>query len=467
MEDKIMNALDNFDIEDVDKLLKDSNIGFDIDKKTKAKINSMAYKKTGINNKRFFYRKLLASAAIILIILTSLFTVGLDNIVGALGKYFAFIPNYGIIENNNTILYVIDQQNLKTENDSYTMLINNALATEDTVSISLRIEKKDFDEEKLMKKKQEEWDRLVKTNQMKELNLFLMAGDKKYTPSNWLSGGGGISKNIYANFELNPEDINTETVYKIKYIDSNLSSRFRFENYKSFDSLEQIGSTGYNNNISITAVANRNEDILEVDLYPINKSEYDIYSFNKKDGDGYMNMDLHLMTSTGKKEYRTPDGYMNLNNKFYFDVSCDEKDFVLNIPYIMVKNHESKRTSLKIPNEGEKIAVNKEIKFKDSIVKITEVEKVTVEGNEHGALKIYFEYENKNENKIIRSFHINRVNLLGIPQGGGYSWDTDEKGIIKYVCYNLEEGEDRVLRINIENPVYYLLGEYNLELEVD
>ncbi len=64
------------------------------------------------------------------------------------------------------------------------------------------------------------------------------------------------------------------------------------------------------------------------------------------------------------------------------------------------------------------------------------------------------------------NFNINRVNILGIPQGGGYSFYNYRKGIQKHICYNLKECEDRVLRINIQNSVYYLLGEYNLELGI-
>jgi len=64
------------------------------------------------------------------------------------------------------------------------------------------------------------------------------------------------------------------------------------------------------------------------------------------------------------------------------------------------------------------------------------------------------------------NFNINRVNILGIPQGGGYSFYNYRKGIQKHICYNFKECEDRVLRINIQNSVYYLLGEYNLELGI-
>lgn len=447
-------------------------LNFDIDKKTKNKINSMTINKAGISKakiskKRFFNRKSTASAAIILIVFTFLFIANFDGIVEALGKYFAFIPDYGIIENNKTIEYVIDGKNLKAENSDYIMYIGNALATKNTVNIFLRIEEKNYDEEAFMKKKQEEWEMLIETDEMKEDGIFLIIGDKKYNISSFSSSGGGKTTDIYADFEVKPEDINTQEIYKIGHVDYDLSLQFKLKRYDSFDSLEEIGSTGYNNNISITAIATKHNNMLEVELYAINKTEDIIHSFNNMYDSGYMGKDLHLITNTGEKEYTTSDGYANVNNKFYFNLSKDDKDFVLNIPHIVVKNNESEKVSLKIPNKGEKITINKEINFKDSIVKITEVERVITEGNEHGALKIYFEYENTNENKILNSFHLNRINILGITQSGSYSADIDENGVLKSICYDLEEGEDKILRISIENPVYYLLGQYNLELEVD
>jgi hypothetical protein len=278
-------------------------------------------------------------------------------------------------------------------------------------------------------------------------------------------GGGGRIDIITVDFKLDSTDINTKTIYRIKYGDYDLQAEFKLKSYASFDTLEEIGPTETHNDISITAVAERKDGKLEVQLYPINKSGYNIKAYTKEYGKGYGVKDLSIETSNGTKTYITPGSYMSPNSKFIFDVSQDEKDMLLKIPYLIVQSNESKNIDLIVPKSGEKLQLNERVEFKGSTMIVTDVERVSDHGGEYGALKIGLRYENHDKNLIMQSAGYTRTNFWGMPGGGGYSFDPDGNGVVSTVYYDLQKGENNKLYLKVGNPSYYLLGEYDLKLK--
>lgn len=462
MEDKIFDALDTLDINQTDKLL-DTDINMNIDSVSLKRIKKAVYKKAGLKKSKHLIKKgLTVTAAALVLAMLSMATIGVDNVANAFNRLFSFIPGYAIVENNKNIEYVIEKQNIQVENSDVSITIKNAIAIKDNITISLELEKKNFDESKALEGMQKEWEELEKGGQLKKPIIVLYANGKEYKTDNYSAAGGGSTESIAANFQI--ENINTQTTYKLEYKEYNLSLAFKLKAYDSFDSLEEIGPTTILNDISITAVSNIKDNKLEVELYPINKSKYQISSFAKVFDNGYEGKDLNLQTSNGIRKYTAPDSSMGANNKFYFDISPDDKDLVLKIPYLIVASNESQNISLKIPNEGEKLTLNEKVEFTDSTMIITDVERIKSDENEYGNLKINFRYENSDKNKIMYNAQFNRTNILGAIEGGGYSCEPDQNDILKSVYYGLEKGENSELRLKISKPEYYLLSEYSLEL---
>lgn len=466
MEEKIIDALDTLDINQTDKLLE-SDIKMNMDSATLKRIKKAVYTKAGLKKSKHIIKKgLTVAAAALVLAMLSMATIGVDNVANAFNRLFSFIPGYAIVENNKNIEYVIENQNIQVENSDVSITIKNAIATKDNITISLELEKKNFDESKMLEEKQKEWEELNKGGRLNKPIIILYVNGKEYKTGNYSVGGGGPTEHISADFQIEPENINTQTTYKLEYKKYNLSLDFKLKAYDSFDSLEEIGPTTILNDISITAVSNRKDNKLEVELYAINKSKYQISSFSKVYDKGYEGKDINLQTSNGMLEYTTPGSSMGANNKFYFDISPDAKDLVLKIPYLIVASDESRNISLKIPKEGEKLTLNKKVKFEDSTMIITEVERIKDAGNEYGNLKMNFRYENSDKNKVMYNAQFNRINIVGITQGGGYSSEIGENDILKSVHYGLESGENSELRLKISNPEYYLVGEYSLELSL-
>jgi len=306
---------------------------------------------------------------------------------------------------------------------------------------------------------------LEKGGQLKKFNITLHANGKEYKTDSYVIGSGGKTEIVTVNFKVDEEIIDSKTTYTLEYSDYNLPLDFKLKAYDSFDSLEEIGPTGTINDISITAVTYRKDNKLEVELYSINKSKDRISSFTKVGDNGYKAENLRLQTSGGLREYTTPGSTMGTNNKFYFDISPEDKNLVLSIPYLTVESAEDQNISIDIPKEGEKLTLNKKIKFKDCTMIVTDVERTKASGNEYGALRMNIQYENKDKNKVMCNAQFARINWLGITQSGGYGSKPDQNDVIKTVEFYLEKGEDSVLRLKIENPEYYLVGEYKLEIK--
>lgn len=453
MEDKIIAALDNLTIDQTENLLSD-NFELTISQKDLRRMKKSVYHKIGSNKQRGVYisKKLVAWAAALVIVLTSLSLVGIDNVAAAIDKVLSFIPGYGIIENNMSIDYVLAQP-VSGENEQVELLLNNAIATSDSITVMFTLERKNFDENQFPKGEQET---------LFNDKVVLYTGERKITEYLGYSSGNGKRDTSRFSYDLKPEEIGTEQTYKLEYSDYGISLEFKLENYDSYHSLEDIGATGYNNDISITAVPTFLDGKLQVDLYAINKSNYILRSFCMDDK-AYRNDDLRLETNSGVKTYTVPDGYDGVNGRFLFDIQPTDIDFRLKIPCITVKSSEEEDIVLRIPQEGEKVSVNQKIEFKDCIMTIVDVEKTpSHQRDDYGALKMTIEYANKTNNKIMLHPDFFRTNFFGNGQSGSWSAEVDENGIYTVVYFDLDKGESGKLRLKIKDPLYCLTNEYTL-----
>ncbi|OPX46045.1 hypothetical protein CLHUN_05200 [Ruminiclostridium hungatei] len=464
MEEKLIYELDRLDTHQTDSLLNEK-LAFELDRKALKRIKSSVYKKAGLSRARSLLKKaaaVVAAAIVLLAVSTAL--VGVENVAEAFSRLFGFIPGYGIVENNQDIKFIARESKLRAENNQAIMTVRTVLAGKNSLSISFEVEKKAFDESKALEEKKE-LEELLKRDALKKPDIRLFIKGKEYRSSSSSTGGGGKLENTHIYFEIPEELINDKISYTLVNNQFGLSLDFTLQPCASYGSLQEIGPTDVKNNISITAVPKKDGNRLEVELYTVNKSKFNIYSYAKEDDKGYKGMDISLMTSSGRHGYKTPEGYMGANNRFYFDVNPEEAKLVLNIPYLIVEGAESSVVSLTVPEEGKILKLNKEVAFEDSTMIITQVEKVARPENEYGALRISLACKNSNPGMVLKNTAFNRVDTFGITKGGGYLSVPDENGIIKAIEYELEQGENDKLRLNISRPQYYLLGEYNLEID--
>lgn len=461
MEDKIIMLLDHLTVEQTEMLLNE-DIDMKISHKEMHRIKNSVHRKIGFKRLKAVYvpQKLAACAAALFILFISLSFIGLNNVAAAIDKFFSFIPGYGIVENNESIQYILSQP-VSVENNNVKFSLMNAIATKSGITVTFSLERKNYDDQQLIKDKQAERESF-QNGSSSHPNVVLYAGEYKITEYTGYTGGSGKSDMSTFSYDLKPDEISTSETYRLEYADYALLLKFKLKNYSSYHTLEEIGATGYNNDISITAVPTFSDGQVQVDLYAINKNGYILDSFSKT-GKKYLGDDLHLETDSGIKSYTIPDGYGGVNGRFLFDIKPEDKNFTLTIPYISVKSDEEKDIALKIPTEGEKVSVNLKIKFKDCNMTIVDVEKTLSHHiGEYGELKMTIKYENKSENKIMLHPEFIRTDFFGNAQSGAWSADMDENGIYTTVYYALNKGESGKLRLKVYEPVYLLTDEYKL-----
>ncbi|MCL1791786.1 MAG: hypothetical protein FWG40_10675 [Peptococcaceae bacterium] len=197
------------------------------------------------------------------------------------------------------------------------------IATDKNLTVIFTLEQKNYDEAQFLP---EETERTKRGSLTPQPHVILHAGQRKISKYLGSVSGGGSTEFSTLVYDLKPHEIGHDQPYRLEHADYNLSLEFQLENLEAYNTLEEIGATGYNNNISITAVPIFiTDDKLRVDLYSINKSAYEITSF-QTDTTPYQNRDLHLDTSSGVKFYSTPSGFAPPNRTFFFDVDPMDQD---------------------------------------------------------------------------------------------------------------------------------------------
>lgn len=455
-----------FNIEETEKLL-DKDINTKANKKAINRVKSSVYKKAALKEKRniTISRRFAVCAAGFAVIIICFSLIGFDNVAAAIGRMFTFIPGYGIVENNQRIKHVINEINepISDENSDIILTVTNAITTEKEITIMFEVKNKHYSKKQAAKEKQEALNG-INNGESVTSESYLNANGKRYKETTgYKSSSGEI--NVYAySYEVDSSDINTDITYLLEF--NGLSASFKLKDYESFDMLEQIGATGYNNDISITAVPEFKGNKLTVELYSINKSEYEIYSYNKDYDKGYLGEDLHLKTNNGIKKYTTPDGWAGANNKFMFEINSADKDLILNIPYIIVQSREEYDVTLPIPETGEKITVNKKIEFKDCTMIITDVEKTfSSHTDNYGELKLTLKYENILNNKIMIGADLAEVNSWGRTIGSAWGSELNDDGIMETMYFNLNENQGNKIKLRVYDPVYYFTDDYVLEIK--
>ncbi len=485
MEEKMMKFMDQLEHDATDELLEliepeamAQGMSEGLDQSAIRRIKDKTFMKAGLQppaspklrrgpSKLLSQKMPLLAAGVLLFLALSL--MNFDVVIAAVNRFFSFIPGYGIVENQaganegDAILYVADSLP-SVENQEARLSLQNAIAGKDNITVLFEVEWKNLTEEDLLAKKQAEWERLQKEDRLQQPEVSLYAGEQQYKDFMGSTGGGSRKESSTFTYQVAATDIGKDIVYRLEHGGLGLSLEFTLKDVATFERLTDIGATDVHHDIAITAVPEFAGNQVTVELYPLNKSNYQIQSFSKEWDRGYGGQDLSLLTSTGPKSYTLPESFMGPNTKFTFALGPEDRDLVLDIPFILVQSSEYKDIKLPVPAEGERLTVNRKVEFADCTMTIVDVE---VENEAFGgerALVMNLRYDNKAPDKIMSGTGFMRLSSMGRPAGGGYSMEPDENGIITKVAFALEKGDGRSLRLRVMNPAYYFTAPYRLHL---
>ncbi len=414
------------------------------------------------SKKRIMFRKRFAvmAAAVLLFIIILQY----NNIAYAFQHMLSLIPGVGIIENDREILYQLKEP-VSTEDEQAALTITSAVATNQEITIGFEFARKNYTDEQLMADKNAEWENLKKGREQKKPNIYLQVGSQKYYDYGYYgSSGGGLKEMFSYTFELPPEVIDTSNNFKLVYEDYNISADFKLVTLEQYKSLNEIGITAIHNNISLTATAAMENNLLKVHVYPFNYSNYNLISFDQEYNFNYFNKKLVLKTDKGDKTYTLPDSYgSGMNAAYTFDLSDGADYNILSIPYLVVESKEEAKVTLPIPEEGVILPVNKEIFFEEGSVIIKNVEKimhdeVNNQSDTYAELKVDLEYKSKDSKQQLVAIDLTNK------KSEGKSWEYDEQYRIKTISYMLEKGTKSKIKLYLVKPRYVLMDGYNLDL---
>lgn len=461
MEDKVLNIFDSLEIEEAEKLLN-CDVSVKIDKKSKARVRKMVFEKAGFHAKKtVVVRRSVACAATVALLLTVTSVVGFDNVQAAISRIFSFVPGVGIIESNNgndRVKYCLSDP-VTAENEDARLTINSAVATENSITVVYTLYMNNASDQPKIENQPE-------NKEGKKNKITLPINNSQpiiYSEDN-------INHTVIlqneATFTLKPEEISEDATYELTHKGYDVSLDFTLKECQTYSDLNQIGATGCYNDISLTAVPTYDGDHVEVELYAINKSNYRIESYGRVFY-AYQGKEINLVTESGTKSYASPNYSFDIRNKFNFNVKSTDKNFTLNVPYLIVcgSEDEGKYVSLPIPKDGQEIDVNKEIEFEDGTMTIVSVKKIPKYSDDRSALQMNIKYKNKKSNLILFNANLNRVDNSGAIQDGGKIEIPDDSGINSQMYFYLEEGDKDTLKLKLSEPQYYLTDEYNLKFE--
>ena len=456
MENKIVSALRGIGFDQVEDSVG-RKFEMKISKEEHNRISGKVFAKAGLKRPRSFWfpKGLVAGIAAVAIILTTLVFVGFDNVAASLGRIFSFIPGFGIVENNESIEYIL-AETVSAENETVLCQLNTAVATKTDMTLHFTLKLKSgggLFEDATKNKLQSIQDGA------KNRGIVLHAGSKTIVDYTGHTAWGEFYTYLLT-YPLKQEDISPDTVYGLEFEGHGLTVEFRLTDLETFSSLAQIGKTACANDISITAIPTFSEGQVQVDLYPVNKSGYFIESFNKVYQQPYLGKDLQLTTARGSKTYSSPKDFAGLGEfrRYLFDIEPEDKDFTLKIPYLAVSSLEEKMVTLPIPKAGEKLSVGKKIKFRDCLVTIVDVERVAgLDDDLSDPLKITLKYDNSSAEKVML-----HPRIVHRDSGSITFYDIQEDGTCDTVYLQLKSGQEDKVRVKFNDPLYLFLGEYLL-----
>lgn len=470
MEKKIMDTMEYLDIEETDKLVSIYDIGKadidedlieDIKKRVKRKIelDSKISKITKDNpSRKYGFKKYISIAAVLIL---ALLVTPNNILVEGFNRILQIIPGLGLVEvENQEVLYRLKDIN-SSENNTALLEILSAAGKKDRITIGFSLERKNITEDEVLIEKEKEFERLKNKGQLEKIKAYLEVDGQRYEVDGASRAGDGIKDFHIMTFNLDESNIGTDRVYKLIYEEYDISAQFELVDLEQYSTLDEIGSNDIKNNISLTAVGNLENNKLGITIYPLNYSNYRLISFESEFDLEYFGKRIILKEGDKEKNYTLPSSYgSGFRPQYSFDIENEESDFIFHIPFVLVESSEEKSLRLPIPREGGLAEVNKELEFNDGTVIIESVEHIKYDfGAEDRYLKVNLNYKNQKENMEMVGVKLTRK------RSEAWFEEFDEYGRLSAINYLLEKPDIGQIKINIINPRYLFMDEYNLQIK--
>ncbi|MCL2023028.1 MAG: hypothetical protein FWG82_01485 [Oscillospiraceae bacterium] len=458
MEKKIINSLDNLTLEQTERLL-DDNMEIKINSKDRNRIKKFVYEKIGSEKKRRIYipKKIVACAAALAIIFTSLSLVGFDNAAAAIKNLFAFIPGVGIFQKADDTIYTIDSITGQIKLGNSTANIVRAVYSKGYLDVTIEVNDKKLADENHVKT-----DKIVRMPFYEDFSLYingLLINFMDEEPSGAALFWSTSSAMLNFSYKTIPPTDND--IYEIAIKDFSERLSFKMIPCRSYEDIKEIGPTDIQNGISLTTDTQRIDGQLVVWCYPFRLTNHtkDMILGYGQPANGSFVENRYIETESG----RLSEDHIgwSLTERFIYDISENDQSATLHIPYLSMLREEKKRLHINLPKDYS--TIDSDITVENSLGTI-KVVKVIREPNEYESdkdtVRIYFEFDSKDENMRLYSFG---------HDFGKYSSNAkkfNEKiGCLDFLEIYVDK-KDSKISLKILQLYYYMFGEYVIPLDI-
>ncbi|GFN35754.1 hypothetical protein [Tepidimicrobium xylanilyticum] len=417
MTDKLRNMLNSIPLPD--NLDESINLGFEKGKE----YNNI--RKTELK------RSLIAVAASLTIIISSISIIGLERVEAALKQVLQYVPGYNILVNKDEGIVLTLKEQVYYEEDETFVKIIAASKLDNNLTVSIESNYDLIDNEKVLLK-----------DEKNNISHPKICGK---------AGGGDFWQGDYI-YEVEGEYRDYSLIL------GNLEIPFTLENAKEVEDFLQLGPYAQDKGISIVAIKKPMDDKIMVSLLNRSKDRKIVdYPFEENLSisvwNPTLNIDksMYLIDKEGNKTYPTiPSSFGSLMSDFYFHI-MDKEGLKLVLPYVKVNYPDLKTEKINIqtPDDGEVKNINKTLNLGDFKINVVDVRK---DGDEI----IISLKANPLEDEILDDVRIGGISGYGI-------WFNEDTGFTELFIDKEEAGKG--FSIYFESPTTLLLGNWEIEFE--
>jgi hypothetical protein len=441
-EERIITIMDNLSIEQTHNTLEktaETDFKDTFGRGSYKRIENSVFEKIGSNSGKqkrgFTPKKVIVFAAICT-------ALALTITVAAFSGLFTFIPGFGIVESDNSAIYAMESITGRVNAESNQAEIISAVYMDGHLNVTVTVKGKalyhnDFE--------------------------FLINGNKADIFADNPMSLAVSSDSTMLNFSYEVDEPTVNDLFEIAISGFSEHLSFKMIPCLDYDDISKIGPTEIQNNISITATADRIDNELIVWCYPFRLADSvkdRIIGIGVPMNVGWNTEHTHIATSSGKI-FDESSGWV-INERFVFEMPEQEQAATLHIPFLTMFREENKQLRLNLPKsygtQESVVALNTSL----GMVRITEIKREQSEyDSDKDTVWIRLEYDSKDDNMRLYKFN------LDVKSGFGYAIHSHEtNGTVEYIEVIVGKNDNRI-SLDINGLYYYLMGEYQIELDIN
>ncbi len=393
------------------------------------------------------YKRLIACAASLALIVGALGLVGFDNVYAAVRDLLAFIPGVGIQNSDDTTIYTYDPQRVTVESEGKVARLLRASFADGKLSLTVHVQGAEvFPKDTVFYVNGTAYD-----GRQADYHIGI-ASDQS---------GGMAEDSTMLEVTLPMEPPRETDRYELAVSGFADTLAFSMMPCETYEQLCQIGPTQRRNGIAITATAHRTGNELVVWCYETREegASRDTLCGIGNPANGAYSLRSFLTTQSGTLHDISYG--IRLRNRMVFRLAETDETATLHIPYLAMLRQEEAKLSVNIPQSYGKHQVEASAAVSLGSIRVVSAERAPYDQDDSkDALLLQLAYDSSET--AMRMYSV-EYDIAGSPISA--IMPDGESGTTKHIEVIVDKGQAN-LDIAIGGIYYYLMGQYSLKLDI-